>query len=202
MGPDMSRKKKIPENEPFFDAVDDAAWDEIFRASGHENGSTDLSETFLKAWGALQSEGRSSSDEARGAIPQMWREIAAGQAGTTETTEWAAEIAKRVVSTLLAEKPDSTARGKFAIWCLGLKGRADENYSARQYLGAFLAAERFDVLDDQGHTIVPAKKANKDRKRLARLLRYMRDGGYYSDLNDKSAISRIGRLEDEIFDGR
>lgn len=176
------------------DDIPEYAW---FSSGGDPNDA--LSETALKALtyhSALHDPNIRLSGAAadRGAVVRMWRDIAEKKADLNDILAWAESVARAVCKTII-EYPGAQASAEkprdLAMKAIGLAGRKDENWEARETLTRFLDYFAFIREVSPNPDTLPAEPSRTN------LLAFMRSKGFYRDLDDKSAGSRIDRLRYE-----
>lgn len=127
----------------------------------------------------------------RGAVIQMWRMIAEKKADTDDILAWAESVARAICKTVIdypgaqntAEKPRD-----LAMRAIGLAGRKDENWEAREVLAGFLDAHLFIRQVSPTPEKIPVKPSRSE------CLAYMRDKGFFVGMNNKVAGLAIDRL--------
>lgn len=157
------------------------------------------SETTLKALTYLAalngSEMRLSSvNNYKGYVRQMWQDVAEGRASDVDTIAWAKGVAQAVCKNVIASKEikDTSEKARdSAMKSLGLSGRKDDNREARETLVRFLDYFAFIREVSPNPDAFPAEPSRSD------CLAFMREQGFYRDLDDKSAGLRIDRLRYE-----
>lgn len=155
-----------------------------------------LSETALKAltyFGALHGSGISLANvnDDRGAVVSLWEAIANRTASRDEVLVWAEAVAKAICNDVLATR-DIKVKGEkardAAMKSIGLLGRKDDNWEAREILVRFLDDFTFMREVSPNPEAIPKEPSKSD------CLAFMRSKGFYIDLDDKAAGSRIDRL--------
>lgn len=158
-----------------------------------------LSETALKAltyFEALHGSkiSLSNSNDYRGAVVSLWQAIANRKASRDDVLVWAEAVAKAVCENVLDPRDIKNTSEKArdaAMKSIGLSGRKDDNWEARETLGRFLDHFAFIREVSPDPNTLPAEPSRSD------CLEFMRAQGFYRDLDDKAAGSRIDRLRYE-----
>lgn len=168
--------------------------------SSGDDPSDALSETALKALtyhSALYDPNIRLSAVAvdRGAVIQMWREIAENKADPNDILAWATSVARAICKTVIdypgARSPSEKSRD-LAMKAIGLAGRKDENWEAREALIEFLDKHRFIRRVSPAPDKMPANPSRSE------CLAYMRDKGFFVGKTNKVAGLAIDRLIGEI----
>ena len=105
------------------------------------------------------------------AAATLWREIASGVAGTTQTVVWAQHIAQRIVVDVIEGDALGAARPRAALAAIGFRGRTDVHVEAR---------EAVEVIRDFFPDLTPPQA-----------LQFLHARGLMSDIPRKVALTRI-----------
>lgn len=169
------------------------------RLDAGEDPTEFLSETTLKAltyFEALHGSeiSRSNVKSDKGAVVSLWQAIADRKASRDEVLVWAEAVAQAVCKNVLDPRDIKSTGEKArdaAMKSIGLSGRKDDNWEARKTLMRFLDYFAFirEVSPNPG--ALPTEPSRSD------CLEFMRTQGFYRDLDDKAAGSRIDRLRYE-----
>lgn len=118
---------------------------------------------------------------------RMWASIADGSASVGDTLEWAQHVARQITANVVngAERDAAPA----ALKAVGFYGRVDAYRAAREYLSIVAS---FPVLDEQGATVQLA------RQPASAWLKLLRSAGHLVDIDDKTAINKIGIWRNEL----
>lgn len=168
--------------------------------SSGDDPSDALSETALRALtyhSALHDPDirLSAATADRGAVIQMWRRIAEKKAAPDDILAWAESVARAICKTVI-DYPGAKTSGEkprdLAMRAIGLTGRKDENWEAREVLAGFLDAHWFIRQVSPTPEKIPVKPSRSE------CLAYMRDKRFFVGKSNKVAGLAIDRLIAEI----
>lgn len=170
------------------------------RFDAGDNPTEFISETALKAITYLEALNGSDLplskvNDHKGLVVEMWQAIADRRASRDDVLVWAESVAKAVCKNILIREDIKTTSKKAregAMKALGLSGRSDENFAARETLQRFLDYRAF-IRQASPH---PERISTEPSRQEC--LQFLRSQGFYGSLSDKAAGLRIDRLLNAI----